>query len=478
MNRLATGVRFGVASLCFVLGCHAPHEGDGVDGATIPDASAVSYDFSQSANLDAGDLRGRVDNNCPQSSPTTLTGKVYAPNGSLPLYNAVVFVPNQAVTAFTAGVSCDACSSVVSGDPITTALTGPDGSFELKGVPGGSDVPLVVQLGHWRREVILPNVIQNCASTAIDASYTRLPKNKSEGDIPHMAIATGQADPLECLLLNIGLDAAEITPPSGDGRIHFYQATNSPGLNLPDAGAPSAVELYPNLKSYDAVLLPCEGGDFDKGVVAGYDLGATDPRAQIVDYLAAGGRVFSTHLSYDWLTYKNSPYNQVAAPVAASGLWPVGQPDEYAQTIDAGIVTSFPKGEAFAEWLVAAGSTATLGHLDIIQGRHDLTGVNPDLGQAWVKYNFSAVDGGEGVMHATFNTPLDPPKNDMGQRQYCGRVVFSDFHTSAGDLVAGKNPFPTACKQQTTLSDQEKALAFMLFDLTSCVQPDNQQPIQ
>src|SRR6476659_6194746 len=31
---------------------------------------------------------------CGAQPPTTLTGKVCAPNGTLPLYNAIVYVPN------------------------------------------------------------------------------------------------------------------------------------------------------------------------------------------------------------------------------------------------------------------------------------------------------------------------------------------------------------------------------------------------
>jgi len=84
-------------------------------------------------------------------------------------------------------------------------------------------------------------------------------------------------------------------------------------------------------------------------------------------------------------------------------------------------------------------------------------------------------------MHMTFNTPLDAPKDDMGVPQYCGRAVFSDFHVTANALVAGSPSsawtFPTACDTTKALTDQEKALAFMLFDLSSCVQSDQTNPI-
>src|SRR5262245_2452895 len=56
------------------------------------------------------------------SGDTTLTGTVYAPNGVLPLYNAIVYVPNAPLEDVKKGVSCDVCGAV-SGAPVVSALS-------------------------------------------------------------------------------------------------------------------------------------------------------------------------------------------------------------------------------------------------------------------------------------------------------------------------------------------------------------------
>ncbi len=460
-------------------GCDVGTNGGGNNGDGGDGGNGNGIDLSVPGFCEG--LECQINHQCPGGAKTTITGTVYAPNGTLPLYNAVVFIPNATVEPFTSGVTCDRCDGAVSGKPVGGAvLTGPDGKFIITDVPTGTAIPLVVQVGRWRRQVTIN--VPDCATTPLDSGATRLPKNRSEGDMPQMAIATGSSDHFECLLLKIGLDKAEITAPNAaiPGKVHFYTATDSPGLDLPTP-APKATQLYAslaNMLKYDVILLPCEGEGYDKSQSGGTALNP-NPRSLITQYLDAGGRVFSTHYSYDWFTYDQSPFNKLATPLK-NGLWPVKQGDDYNNTIHATLDTSFPKGSDFAKWLKFAGAASAVNQLDIAEGRHDVTGVDKKYAQQWASYDFTPVGSGPGVMHFTFNTPLDPPKDDMGAPLYCGRAVYSDFHVTAGAVTAGPGSFPDRCKVDPVANpmlDQEKALAFMLFDLSSCIQQDSQQPI-
>jgi len=383
---------------------------------------------------------------------------VFDPSGTLPLYNVMVYVPNAALAPLTPGPSC---SCEVSGEPIASALTDTNGHFSLENAPVGANIPLVVQIGKWRRRFTVPNVAE-CTDTPL-TDPLRLPHNQSEGDLPRIALTTGGKDALECLLPKLGIDPAEITNPDGTGRINYFAAvdgTNAYATTM-NAGAsfPAASQLWGTLASlsqYDAVLLSCEGGTNER------QKGAQAFQA-MHDYADKGGRVFASHWHEVWFQQGPAPFPDVAQFV--------NQPDIGNVTAD--VVTSFPKGQALAEWLVNVQGSTTLGKVDIVSAQHTVNSENATLAQRWISSASPA-----SVQYLSANTPMGVPA-----AQQCGRVVLSDLHVSGQtdtpdptlDSSGPGLPFPTGCVT-TGLTPQEKVLAFMLFDITACVIPDTQKP--
>ena len=119
----------------------------------------------------------------------------------------------------------------MSGSPIVSATSAINGSFTIRGAPCGTNIPLVIQLGLWRRQIVIPRVTC-CGTTTLTNAQTHLPRNHTEGDIPEIAIVTGGSDPMECVLPKIGIDPGagaglggttnEFTNPSGTGRVRLY----------------------------------------------------------------------------------------------------------------------------------------------------------------------------------------------------------------------------------------------------------------
>jgi hypothetical protein len=119
-----------------------------------------------------------------------------------------------------------------------------------------------------------------------------------------------------------------------------------------------------------------------------------------------------------------------------------------------------------ANWLVNVGGSATKGDIVIASGRRSVVAVNATVAQQWI---YGAT--GSPVQYFTFNTPMT-----VSPDQQCGRMILSDIHVSSGDVSGLDKPFPAGCTTQG-LSPQEKALEFMLFDLSSCVLHDDQKPM-
>jgi hypothetical protein len=136
--------------------------------------------------------------NCAKKNlpPTTISGTVYAPNGTLALYGANVYVPNLDPGPFEDQVTCSRCNDQLPGDPVVQGTSDTAGKFMVSDVPSGTDIPLFITIGKWRRKVTIPNVVA-CQDNPLDNTITSLPKNKTEGDIPRIAVTTGSCDALE-----------------------------------------------------------------------------------------------------------------------------------------------------------------------------------------------------------------------------------------------------------------------------------------
>ena len=473
-----------LALVLFALGCsNADGDSDNIDngggdssisgdGSTNPDEGfALDGTTPACVNLECRQVL------CEGGTTTTISGIVHDPAGKVPLYNVVVYVPNAKVEPFKDGASCDRCGNI-SGSPLVSTLTDTKGKFVLANVPTGKDVPLVIQIGKWRRQIVVPE-IKACADNPLDAGVLRLPKNKSEGDIPKMAITTGGADPLECLLRKVGVSDSEFDVAGGPGRINLYAGqgysetidggvvahvaasafapTFHGGTAFPDATA--FWSDVSKLKQYDILLLACEGQQIDTNKPL-----AT--RQGLNQYEAAGGRVFASHWHDQW-------FNQ-EAPTLGIATWTdttPPPPDPSHGTID----TTFPKGQSFKDWLANTSSLNPDQSITIKQPKDNVTAVTPDGGaQQWITMANPTAGGATAVEYLTFNTPIGTPA-----AQQCGRVVYSDLHVSGGPGDATGDhpgqPFPSGCVT-TELSPQEKALEFMLFDLSACVVGDDMDP--
>jgi hypothetical protein len=370
----------------------------------------------------------------------------------VPLYNAIVYVPSAELEPFAEGITCDKCGTTPSGKPIATALTDAKGDFVLNDVPGGAEFPLVVQIGRWRRKVMVPAVTQ-CSSSPVAAELTRLPRTKAEGEIPKIAITTGGADSLECFVRKLGIET-EMTNPKGGGRVHLYQGkhTGEDGAKI-DGSTPAGNTLWDDaakLKTYDMVILSCEGSENN-------DTKSAAARSNMKSYLDAGGRLFASHYHYTW--FKNGP-----APLTTTAKWGNGSGSD--GTRDVNVDTSFAKGQAFADWLGAVGATKAPGVVEMTDLKTSVSsvpgsGASPDTSRGWLY-------AGSAPKFYSFNTPIGTAAD-----QQCGRGVLTDIHVSSGDASGGT--FPGNCTTKG-FTPQEKALLFLMFDLASCIQDDNKPP--
>jgi hypothetical protein len=440
------------------------------------DSGNPPHDSGVTTLPDGGTCVGlQCQQSCPAGQQATITGTVTDPSGQLPLYDVFVYVPNAPVSPFPPGISCTSCGATISGYPVVIQLTDATGSFTLPNMPVGQNIPLVMQIGRWRREVMIPSVTCQATPQAVPPSLTQMPTQMSATDnIPSIALSSGSADAFECLFYKMGLAGQFTAGNGGTGRIHFFR-TNGAGL-LKGAPIPSGTTLYDSeaiLDQYDVVILPCEGNANQK---------TPQELQNVVDYTNDGGRMFTTHFGYEWLGPQADGFG--AAPFGSTADFTGVDDESLPDPILVSINQGFTKGTAFYNWLNNIHGLTAAGLFSVSQPRYDVGQVNatgPAFSSPSTAWMFGDHTGNWGAgstynwtPHMTFDLPYNPPPLPDGDAGVtCGRVVYSDFHVTQS---AGSG-FPTECAGgPTSFTPQEAALVFMLFDLSSCVGANGQPP--
>jgi hypothetical protein len=443
---------------------------------------------------------------------TAISGKVYDPAGLIGLYNVYVYVPNAPLAPIPTGPVCTACQAPASGAPIVSATTAADGTFTITGAPDGANIPVVLQLGKWRRHLTIPKVTA-CANNAPVDGFFRLPRKQGEGspddNIPLIAYTTG-CDGAECFFnTRVGIDISEFTDPTGTGRVHIYKGSDD-GQSFP-GGAGTAMTLWSSpgeMMKYDIIFDACECSPLDRGGAGSTDIGYMN----FLNYLDMGGRAFTTHYFYNFFA---SPAEcgggfgfcdgQGALPTI--GTWeapnpgvafaPAGNcPKDPTIPANAGgpgscmsIDTTIPKGMSFADWysynnpMLLVGGGEAHGYLGLMDLREDMGTLDPALVAAGTATPWLYAGNLSGVYNSYYLSVNTPVGTDATTQ--CGRAVFSDVHVagSGGGLGTGETvpagAFPSYCAMNPNAANHapdELALEFLFFDLSSCVQDDKMPP--
>ncbi len=463
--------------------------GSGSGGTSSGNSSGITFSSGSSSGSTpvctsgATGWKCKVDSSC--STPTTLTGKVFDPAKSNPLYNVVVFIPNDVSTlpAISPGThSCNTCDVSI-GNYVAVAQTDYTGAFTLKGVPAAKQVPITVQIGKWRRTTYV-DINTDCGANKVADGVLHLPGKRADGDMPQIALLTGGCDDLGCFLTGMGIDPGEFAAPPAalsrsasynKGRVDVFQGTGLGGiggaaaLSNGTAGncSGTACPLWASTTSfeyYDMALFSCECGENDQ----------TKPTAgkhALFNWLNEGGKVFASHYQYTW--FGNSPQAafQGVANWLASGP---ANPGTFTLDMD----NTFPKGVTFGKWMGVVGAQAGAGPPPTMSATvvaTTVSTVNSAAPQATVRWIYDPASSDD-VKYLSFGTPIGGTtvKPDAGEagKQYCGKAVFTDLHTSGG-LLSTVTDVPNGCMTNAgMLSAQQKALEVLFFDLSACVSND------
>jgi hypothetical protein len=156
-------------------------------------------------------------------------------------------------------------------------------------------------------------------------------------------------------------------------------------------------------------------------------------------FVAAGGRMFVTDMSYDYVAQ--------AFPSAITWMGPAGSP----QPVDGANVGVAGTYQGNVD---DPGLKAWLGHFGISSPVSIQGFLNPwSVQQSLPKSSTQVVDGTVSTSAGSADVPLTT-QFDVSS---CGRVIYSSYHTAGGNVSPGN------------LLPQERILEYLMFEVATCV---------
>jgi hypothetical protein len=347
------------------------------------------------------------DATAPTGLAVTLTGKVFAPNGTLPLAGTLVYVSDREIPPIPQGTYCDKCVELPDG---TFTLSKADGTFSLPTRLTTGKHTIVTQKGQFRRvrefEVTAEGEIK------IPAATTTLPgrRDMSRGD-----------DTPRMVILKSGLDFDKIEESLTKLGIQDVEIQNSYNLTRNAA----------QLKQYHVVFIPCD----TRTPAEAQDSGVQN---NLRDFVNSGGKLYVTDWSYEWVRQPFGGFIQFEGGTGF-GAATVSEYDGAGAAVD-GDLDSWLKDSARQASFTLKGNYTRIGGVNMLPGK-DADGKDAVITpKVWMNVKYSGRD--------------YPSTVSFGQT--CGRVLFSTYHTEGG--FGGSGEF----------LPQEMALLYVLLEVSTC----------
>ncbi len=413
------------------------------------DQRQVFDDDAAASLLPTGDASGTFDPSDGQGAEAGkpvpfgyLVGKVVAPEGTVPISQALVYLTDRMPDPIPEKAYCDTCVKL---SPLEGyGYSKPDGTFEVPAFKTGKQL-LVVQKGQFRR---VREVTVVPGEQRVEAVLSRLPAKNDPvaGDtIPKIAMVVGGADRIDETMKKLGIE-------------EFYRYGDTPSgfpFSLPTGPGIKTGKSADELMAADAelgknhiVLLPCASFGYQRNQPSGFTCGGPTAaqKTALKSYVDAGGKLYVTDFSYEavrqtwpgFITWYDTAMRPLPDTTEGMGTACRGS-EENSQ----GVLGD----QGLKDWMTAIGN----GNVTLKASWSRIQKVNPQPG-----------------VDATGKPVTITPKVWMSSQvgaqtfpatvsfeQKCGRVLMSSYHCE-GDSGTG-------------LLAQEKALLYILLEVGVCV---------